>query len=129
MVDCEICMENFPIDCFEFLPCSHKLCHFCYFKLKKFECPYCRLDIEIKSEEENDLDYEPPIQIKKKKKKKNNYSYQNSNEQFFINQSINNLNLRLNNNRRNRNINSNVTNLQEQRLDDEWIILRNINLN
>lgn len=62
MVDCEVCMEKFPIDCFEFFPCAHKLCKFCYNNIKQLKCPYCRYDLEPPSEDENDIqDFpEPP---------------------------------------------------------------------
>ncbi len=45
--ECEICMENFPLDCFEFFPCTHKLCLFCYNKLKQLQCPYCRINMNM----------------------------------------------------------------------------------
>ena len=47
IVDCEVCMEKFPIDCFEFFPCAHKVCFFCYNKLKDLQCPYCRININV----------------------------------------------------------------------------------
>jgi hypothetical protein len=45
--DCEVCMEKFPLDCFEFFPCAHKICFFCYNKLKQLQCPYCRIQMNI----------------------------------------------------------------------------------
>lgn len=65
MVDCEVCMEKFPIDCFEFFPCAHKLCRFCYHNIKQLKCPYCRYDLEPPSEDENDTyDFpEPPPEV------------------------------------------------------------------
>lgn len=48
MVECELCLEQFPIDCFEFLSCAHKTCIFCYSKLynisesNTISCPFCR---------------------------------------------------------------------------------------
>tara|TARA_B100001093_G_C26841279_1_gene1020683 strand:- start:141 stop:437 length:297 start_codon:yes stop_codon:yes gene_type:complete len=72
MVECEICMEKFPIDCFEFFPCAHKICSFCYRNIKQLKCPYCRLDIEPPSEDENDnYNPEPPIIINRRRKKRN----------------------------------------------------------
>ena len=47
IVDCEICLEKFPIDCFEFFPCTHKVCLFCYNKLRDLQCPYCRINMNI----------------------------------------------------------------------------------
>ena len=47
IVDCEVCMEKFPIDCFEFFPCAHKVCFFCYNKLKDLQCPYCRINMNV----------------------------------------------------------------------------------
>ena len=47
IVECEVCMEKFPLDCFEFFPCTHKICFFCYNNLKKLQCPYCRININI----------------------------------------------------------------------------------
>ena len=51
-------MEKFPIDCFEFFPCAHKLCQFCYHNIKQLKCPYCRLDLEPPSDVD-DPDYNP----------------------------------------------------------------------
>ena len=50
MVECELCLNEFPIDCFEFFSCTHKICLFCYVKmveinktqLNKLFCPFCR---------------------------------------------------------------------------------------
>ena len=70
MVECEICMEKFPIDCFKFFPCTHKLCNFCYNNIKELKCPYCRLDIELSSDDNDDYNYNPPNVINKKKRKK-----------------------------------------------------------
>ena len=47
IVDCEVCMEKFPIDCFEFFPCAHKVCSFCYHRLKDLQCPYCRINMNV----------------------------------------------------------------------------------
>ena len=55
-------MERFPIDCFEFFPCAHKLCQFCYHNIKQLKCPYCRLDLEPRSDTDDtyyDSDYDP----------------------------------------------------------------------
>tara|TARA_E500000178_G_C17020549_1_gene755335 strand:+ start:1964 stop:2221 length:258 start_codon:yes stop_codon:yes gene_type:complete len=65
-------MEKFPIDCFKFFPCTHKLCNFCYNNIKELKCPYCRLDIELSSDDNDDYNYNPPNVINKKKKKKRN---------------------------------------------------------
>ena len=135
MVECEICMDTFPIDCFEFLPCAHKLCHFCYYNLKKFECPYCRLTLEVPSDDENDIDFDPPIEVNQKKKRRNRRK-NNTNESFNINYELNNLNVSLNNNqnntrnsnrrnlnRRRNNNNNNNENSQrnaERLLDEQW---------
>ena len=62
MVECEVCMEKFPIDCFEFFPCAHKLCQFCYHNIKQLKCPYCRLDLEPRSDVD-DPDYDPDYYI------------------------------------------------------------------
>ena len=74
MVDCEICMEIIPLDCFEFFPCSHKICKFCYSNIKKLECPFCRLSIEpesdIEADIESDLNDVPPLVLKKMRNKK-----------------------------------------------------------
>jgi hypothetical protein len=43
--ECEICIEKFPIDCFEFMPCMHKMCSFCFNSLSKTECPFCKTSI------------------------------------------------------------------------------------
>ena len=49
--ECGVCLEEFPKDCFEFFPCCHKLCNFCYNSIKKKECPYCRFSLESDNEE------------------------------------------------------------------------------
>ena len=70
--ECEICINPFPIDCFEFLPCFHKLCLFCYNDIKNsitnsydsLKCPFCRNEINnteynknnIQNETEDDYD-------------------------------------------------------------------------
>lgn len=133
MVECEICMDSFPLDCFEFLPCAHKLCHFCYYNLKKLECPYCRLALEIPSDDENDIDFDPPIEVNQKKKRKNRRR-NNTNESFHINNEINNLNVSINNNqnnnRRNNRRNSLIQRINnqsntERSIDEQW---NNLNL-
>lgn len=64
MVECEICMEKFPIDCFKFFPCAHKICQFCYHNMKELKCPYCRFDLDPVSDEDNyDYNPEPPLEI------------------------------------------------------------------
>lgn len=128
MVECEICMDSFPLDCFEFLPCAHKLCHFCYYNLKKLECPYCRLVLEIPSDDENDIDFDPPVEVIQKKKRRNRRR-NNTNESFNINNEVNSLNITINNNnRRNSNRrnsstrrtnNNNLTNI-ERSIDERW---------
>lgn len=50
MVECELCLNQFPIDCFEFFSCTHKICLFCYIKMveinktqfNELNCPFCR---------------------------------------------------------------------------------------
>lgn len=50
MVECELCLNEFPIDCFEFFSCTHKICLFCYVKMVEINktqfnelcCPFCR---------------------------------------------------------------------------------------
>ena len=98
MVECEVCMEKFPIDCFEFFPCAHKLCKFCYHNIKQLKCPYCRLDLEPVSDVERDYDpdYDPdyytihefPItnRNRRRNRKKNRRNAQrNSNNEFMFN--------------------------------------------
>lgn len=72
MVECEICMEKFPIDCFEFFPCAHKICSFCYHNIKQLKCPYCRLDIEPPSEDDDNYNPEPPNIINTNRRRKRN---------------------------------------------------------
>mgnify|MGYP006183029145 CR=1 FL=1 len=38
--ECYICLED--RDSFEVLPCHHRLCTACYYKLCKTQCPFCR---------------------------------------------------------------------------------------
>ena len=66
--ECEICINSFPIDCFEFLPCFHKLCIFCYNDLQisirndnnnknndfiSLKCPFCRIELNENKEIHN----------------------------------------------------------------------------
>ena len=78
MVECEICMECFPSDVFQYLPCAHSLCKFCFTHLKKMECPYCKYSFsdEITEEyEEYLLDNleipDEPVSRRKRKRKRN----------------------------------------------------------
>lgn len=109
MVECEICMDKFPIDCFEFLPCAHKLCQFCYHNIKQLKCPYCRLDLEPKSDIE-DTDYDPEYDIppklhitnrnRRRRNRRNRRNAQrNSNNQMFYD--LSNINTSLESNERN----------------------------
>lgn len=122
MVECEVCMEKFPIDCFEFFPCAHKLCQFCYHNIKQLKCPYCRLDLEPVSDI-NDPDYDPDYYTipeltttnrnRRRNRRRNKRNAQrNSNNQFMfgdVNESINSSDTSLESNssnvssRRNRN--------------------------
>lgn len=42
MEECYICFSNLESSDFKSLPCSHKICQMCYFKLDKAKCPLCR---------------------------------------------------------------------------------------
>ena len=89
MLECEICMEKFPADCFEFFPCSHKTCSFCYFNMKSKKCPYCRYQIEIEEESEDsnleepyyiDPNYNLPDIILTRSQRRNRRRYRNLNQ-------------------------------------------------
>ena len=88
MTECEICLEKFPRDVFQFLPCAHFMCKFCFEKLKKLECPYCKHSFseEITEEEEQylienlEIPDEPNLRKKKKRKKKKNFIFNLQNE-------------------------------------------------
>ena len=54
MVECKICMESFPSDVFQYLPCAHSLCKFCFAHLKKMECPYCKYSFSDEMTEEQE---------------------------------------------------------------------------
>lgn len=54
MVECKICMESFPSDVFQYLPCAHSLCKFCFIHLKKMECPYCKYSFSDEMTEEQE---------------------------------------------------------------------------
>jgi hypothetical protein len=81
MEECNICMESFPKDVYQYLPCFHKMCKFCFVSLKKPECPYCKYSFsdELTEKEEEDIIEnlnipDEPInhrRCKKNKKKKN----------------------------------------------------------
>jgi len=78
MVECKICMESFPPDVFQYLPCTHSLCKFCFTHLKKMECPYCKYSFsdEITEDQEDylietlDIPEEPVSRRKRKRNKK-----------------------------------------------------------
>ena len=88
--DCEICFNSFPIDCFEFLPCFHKLCVFCYNDIKKsniiLNCPFCRTEINnsdignISSSNHNNFINDIPNEEEDYDEYYNNY-----NEEYYIN--------------------------------------------
>ena len=48
MIECELCLEEFSNDFFQFFSCAHKTCSFCYIKLIEINksniinCPFCR---------------------------------------------------------------------------------------
>ena len=54
MVECKICMESLPSDVFQYLPCAHSLCKFCFTHLKKMECPYCKYSFSDEMTEEQE---------------------------------------------------------------------------
>ena len=55
--ECKICMEPIPSDLFQFLPCTHKLCKFCFQTMTKMECPFCRYDFSNEISEEDEPDF------------------------------------------------------------------------
>ena len=76
-MECGICLEKFPNDVMEFMPCFHSVCSFCYKNLKILKCPYCRTSFE--NSLDSDLDDEVYFQMipieedkKRRKKKKKN---------------------------------------------------------
>lgn len=76
MVECQICMESFPADVFQFLPCAHSLCNFCFTNIKKPECPFCKHSFseEIPEEREEEIFEDPDIvelPVSKRQKKRN----------------------------------------------------------
>ena len=54
MTECKICMESFPSDVFQYLPCAHSLCKFCFTHLNKMECPYCKYSFSDEMTEEQE---------------------------------------------------------------------------
>lgn len=96
MVECKICMLSFPNDVFQYLPCTHSLCKFCFSKLKKMECPYCKYSFSDEMSEEQEEYFletlelhEEPISRRQRKRRKNR-----KNKQFMFellnNTSVNN---------------------------------------
>ena len=79
MTECKICMESFPSDVFQYLPCAHSLCKFCFTNLKKTECPYCKYSFSDEMTEEQEEEYfletleipEEPVSRRKRKKNRN----------------------------------------------------------
>jgi hypothetical protein len=55
--ECKICMEPIPSDLFQFLPCTDKLCKFCFQTMTKMECPFCRYDFSNEISEEDEPDF------------------------------------------------------------------------
>ena len=116
MLECEICMEKFPADCFEFFPCSHKTCSFCYFNMKSKKCPYCRYQIEIEEESEDsnleepyymDPNYNLPDIILTRSQRRNRRHYRNLNQRNNSSNSSNSNNSGNNSNDNNANTSSN----------------------
>ncbi len=75
--ECKICMKPIPSDLFQFLPCTHKLCKFCFQTMTKMECPFCRYDFRNEISEEDEPDFfqdnlpeEPYTRSQKKGKKR-----------------------------------------------------------
>jgi len=78
MTECKICMESFPSDVFQYLPCAHSLCKFCFTNLKKTECPYCKYSFSDEMTEEQEEYFletlelpEEPISRRKRKRNRN----------------------------------------------------------
>lgn len=78
MTECKICMESFPSDVFQYLPCAHSLCKFCFINLKKTECPYCKYSFSDEMTEEQEEYFletlelpEEPISRRKRKRNRN----------------------------------------------------------
>ena len=99
MVECKICMESFPSDVFQYLPCAHSLCKFCFTHLKKMECPYCKYSFsdEMTEEQEEyllenlDIPDEPVSRRKRKrniKRRKKQFMYALTSNEESITSSI-----------------------------------------
>ena len=78
MTECKICMESFPSDIFQYLPCAHSLCKFCFTHLKKMECPYCKYSFSDEMTEEQEEYFletlelpEEPVSRRKRKRNRN----------------------------------------------------------
>lgn len=78
MTECKICMESFPSDVFQYLPCAHSLCKFCFTNLKKTECPYCKYSFSDEMTEEQEEYFletlelpEEPVSRRKRKRNRN----------------------------------------------------------
>ncbi len=78
MTECKICMESFPSDVFQYLPCAHSLCKFCFTHLKKMECPYCKYSFSDEMTEEQEEYFleslevpEEPVSRRKRKRNRN----------------------------------------------------------
>ena len=76
MVECKICMESFPYDVFQYLPCAHSLCKCCFTHLKKMECPYCKYSFSDEMTEEQEEYFMenlvvPDEPISRRKRKRN----------------------------------------------------------
>ena len=88
--ECEICINSFPIDCFKFLPCFHRLCIFCYNDIKNsitnsydsFKCPFCRTEINNNSDNNNNFINNNPNE----KEEDYEEDYNNYNEEYYIDQ-------------------------------------------
>jgi len=79
--DCEVCMEKFPLDCFEFFPCAHKICFFCYNKLKQLQCPYCRIQMNIEVRIKSNHNVQSDQSNLTNQNNQNNPSNQSTNEE------------------------------------------------
>ena len=74
-MECKICMDSFPKDVFQYLPCAHSLCKFCFLNLKKPECPYCKYSFSDEMSEEQEEYFletlevpEEPVSRRKRKR-------------------------------------------------------------
>ncbi len=71
MITCDICFDdNLKEENIHYMECLHYLCDNCFEKLKVNTCPFCRLEIYLKSETLYEIPRKNRSEIRRNKKER-----------------------------------------------------------